>query len=431
MNDEFRGIPIVSVPFSNEEDQGYMNIEVISLKAIVLIIIFEILFVFSFIFISNFWPKRISIQKETIFTSRIYRETDKSFILYLLNQNYFNDFYTVSFNAISNKNLSFTAAVELVGKTKSRLVGEKQFKEIKTKRFNETSERNEWNLLHSAFIDGTQSIRFNITFDDVLEPVEMNLFAETSTSSSLKLHTFIKFIITIFMVFVYISYSRILSASGFVCPEQFATHFYTILYCCFNAPINIFRPFFPLSMMRTLDSILSVLMTCLLLITELVLLYDRIYVDDSTKSKIRMICLVPICLYGIISIFNNVMLYVFLKQPTRESNISFYLLIFAIYALFFASYECYKHKDEGFSIQNVAYCLITIATNILLIASQFFYMLERHYTDLDISFHMNQAIMTIFVFILCFIHYPLRVRSNSRHKKPKIINTRDSPLKQI
>ena len=431
MNDEFKGIPIVNVPISNEENQGYMNIEVINSKTLVFILISEVLFVISSVFMAKFYPKRVSIRTETISTSSIYHEADKSFIFYLLNQNSFNDFYTVSFSAISNKNVSFTATVELVEMTGSKLVEEKRFKEIKAKKFNETSERNELNLLHSAFVYGTQSIRFNITFDDVLEPVEMSLFAETSTSSSLELHTFIKCVITIFLIFVYISFSRILSSSGFVCPEQFVTHFYTLLFCCFNPPINIFRPFFPLTMMRTLDSILSVLMTCLLLITEFVLLYDRIYVDDATKSLIRMICLIPICLYGIISIFYNVVFYVFMNQPTRKSNISFYLLMIAIYSLFFSSNICYKHKDEGFPIQNISYCLITIVTNILLIISQILSALERHYTDLDISFHMNEMIMIVFLFILCFIHYPLRVKSKSHHKKPKIINTRDSPLKQV
>ena len=407
--------PLSNVPISNVGDDNYMNIDLFSINQILLFLLILIFIVFLPLILTFFFPKRITVKTLSIDTHQNPYEDTQNYSFFITNQNFFNDFYSISCRFFSESNLSFNLAIEDIYRG--------SFKRTQSKTFEICS--NETQRLYSAFFDKTKNIKFTIDFlygDLLIEnPVIMHIFCEISSASSMKFHIFIQLISALFVFFFGHLYDISIEKSGFICPEQFVTQLFIYLFVIFNVPVNLLRNFFPIQLLRIIDELFQCLQKASILIANVWLLYLKIpYQNRNVANVIAIISGISITVFIIFTtiqiLYTNVNDYC---TYFNESNyFSYNLLIFAVFATCLSSFLTYKNRSEtDFIVQTKIYCIVSLITSSLLIFTQFLYIFEKNFSSYDLNFPSFHFLSIAFVCFLSILHFPLKRKHRLSLKK--------------
>ena len=407
--------PLTNIPISNSSDDNYMNIDIISLKQISILIFIMIILTIIPLFLSYLFPKRIIIKAVTINTHQNPYENTQNYSFFITNQNLFNDFYTISCQFFSETNFTFNLYIEKIYKQSFIIMTNKTF----------FIESNETQLLHSDFLDKSRNIKFTINFltenSLITNSVIMHIFCEMSSASLKKFHIFIQLISSLFLFFFGHLFDISIERSGFICPEQFVTQLCIYLFVIFNIPVNILRNFFPIPLLRIIEELFQCFQKSSFLIISIWFLYLKIpYQNRIAANVIVIVSGICISIYLLITsfiiLFSNIINNSFYFN--YNNDISFHLLIFAVFSTFLSCYLTYKNRNEtDYIIQTKIYCNLALISSFLLLFTQFFGIIEKKNTTLDLSFHAYQFLHISYILIISILHFPLKRKHRKTSKQ--------------
>ena len=372
-------------------------------KAIKYLSLFIFLSLFPVLFTNRF-PERIKVQalKKQQIDSIIDAPSNK-FIFFINNLNSFNDFIITSFQAFTNDQ-----KVHEIPMTVTRSFVLSNWQNSQPKKFSKIIKTNSSKPFQffSDFIHNVQIARIVSEFDQNITISALNCFIEYTPKASIYFNLFIQSGFTILVFITFLSLTHAIEQNGLIYPSQFVTQFYLVPILICNLPLDIFRPFISVKLIRIIKSVFDIVATETTLAIEIwyiMLLTKR---DSKPQQKVTLLTFISVGISFAINLFYSLYQTLFSKDYVFDFYFPYISNYISMIIILCYSYWITKQASDDPNTSRMYLSFICL-TNILIIFIDCVSFLERHIFNWNLSFTLKISTRLSIALLLSYLHWPI------------------------